>query len=381
MIAEKRSILQPLIDSSDGIHLTSYLVRDPSGPSLEEQLKETLKMAKSNLQTHLNDEQLHKFLKPIEALVEDPKFLNAVKGNVGIFRSRQLFRILMIPIDMKPISVISTSFHVKPLLRWMQIDRDFLTLHLEAEEATLYLGSQSDFICKEKVAFSSSSASANAAKPQPLALLVKRRIGLQEKIDCLVHWMSQHTLSISPRLFVTGDRALCEGLLKKLNAPYASKAARHVPLHGRKLGAVCLEIRALLRKEARMNVEQAFLEFRSAEEINLGEPNIFLIAKAAVEGRIKKLIVADGVHFFGKINPITGSLSVNRSDTQHSDDDILDDLAQIVLQHGGEVVVAHKAHVPRGRPALAILYDQGSEANLCLPYYNVITPPEWRVSV
>ena len=45
----------------------------------------------------------------------------------------------------------------------------------------------------------------------------------------------------------------------------------------------------------------------------------------------------------------------------HEDDDILDDLAQIVLSQGGEVIVASKNEIPKGRPILAILDDGGKE--------------------
>ena len=46
---------------------------------------------------------------------------------------------------------------------------------------------------------------------------------------------------------------------------------------------------------------------------------------------------------------------------KRQDDDILDDLAQTVLASGGEVVVASKDELPKGRIILAILKHQGTD--------------------
>lgn len=384
MIAEKRSMLQPLIDSADGVHLTIYLAREREGKSLEEELRETIDALSFDLDALMSPEKRDRFLHPLRALLEDGRFLEGLRGNLGLFRSASLFRMISIPIEVKPIAVIASTFHVKPLLRWMQVDLDFLLLSIEEEGAALYQGSQTDFQCRDRLLFQTNVATKSPRGARPRSgpfKLPPRAPSLSDKVDSLLDWTMQRTHGPTPPLYVTGDPALCEGLLKQLNAPYANRLARHIPAHGRKLPNICLEIRALLRQQARLTLEQALIEFRSAEEINLGDRNIFQIAKAAIEGRVKKLIVADGVHIFGRIHPVTGNLTINRDNAHHRDDDILDDLAQTVLHQGGEVVVASKAQIPKGRPALAILYDQGSDASLSLPYYDFTSPPEWRISI
>ena len=97
------------------------------------------------------------------------------------------------------------------------------------------------------------------------------------------------------------------------------------------------------------------MEFRFAEDENRARKNIFQIAKAAVQGQIRKLIVAEGINIFGKIDKQTGGLAIHPFDMNHEDDDILDDLAQTVLAYGGDVVVAPREEIPKGRTVLAIL--------------------------
>ncbi|MEZ4871955.1 MAG: hypothetical protein R2827_06875 [Bdellovibrionales bacterium] len=70
------------------------------------------------------------------------------------------------------------------------------------------------------------------------------------------------------------------------------------------------------------------------------------------------MIVSDGIQIFGKICKKTGGLSINPVHLDHEDDDLLDDLAQLVLAKGGRVVVASADQIPKGRPILAILNEK-----------------------
>jgi hypothetical protein len=99
--------------------------------------------------------------------------------------------------------------------------------------------------------------------------------------------------------------------------------------------------------------------------MNLAQKNIFQIAKAAIQGRIRKLIVADEIRIFGKLDLKTGGMAIHPFDLDHEDDDILDDLAQTVLAQGGEVVLASRDEIPKGRPVLAILnHENRKESQL-----------------
>ena len=124
---------------------------------------------------------------------------------------------------------------------------------------------------------------------------------------------------------------------------------------------ICAAIRAHLKNEAKEDLKRAIVEFYHADDLNLAKMNIFEIARAAVKGKVRKLIIADGITIFGKIDKKTGGLSIHPAHLDHEDDDILDDLAQEVLAKGGEVVVATQNEIPNGRPILAIVENSDSE--------------------
>jgi len=285
-----------------------------------------------------------------------------MKGNIGIFRTKDLFRILNVPVELERQCRIASSFHVKPLLRWMQMDCEFLLLGLNENAAHLYLGGQTTFQKIDSILFP------EFFKQKELLddyLSLKKSRQLQSKRDetfiWLNEWLEEMTKKSAPRLFLAGNKILIEGLLKSLKYKNIVKNPIAPYFQEDRSGEICSKIRSVLKAEAKKTLDQALQEFRFAEEVKLGKKNIFQIAKAATQGRVKKLIVVDSMHVFGKVDKTTGGLEIHPFDLDHEDDDILDDLAQTVLASGGEVVVASKDELPKGRIILAILKHQGTD--------------------
>jgi len=80
------------------------------------------------------------------------------------------------------------------------------------------------------------------------------------------------------------------------------------------------------------------------------------VAKAVAEGRVDHLYVAGSTHIWGTVDRERGVIT-NVAPLQQSafDDDILDDLAQIALEHDGKVTVLPDAAMPVKRKAVAIV--------------------------
>ena len=94
MIASKMSVLKPLIESNEGQHLTAYLTNEKNIFHLRRQLRETLETAYEYLAPVMSPDALVKFVAPLHNAIADTKLLRNLKGNVGIFRNENLFRIL-----------------------------------------------------------------------------------------------------------------------------------------------------------------------------------------------------------------------------------------------------------------------------------------------
>lgn len=83
------------------------------------------------------------------------------------------------------------------------------------------------------------------------------------------------------------------------------------------------------------------------------------IAISAVLGKITKLFVVENRFVWGSINKRTGELFITPRQVNAHDDDVLDDLCQLVLSKGGEVVVVKEINNFKGHYAVAIVTDRG----------------------
>jgi hypothetical protein len=366
MIIEKKASFRPIFESSEGVHLTSYLVNRGDLEDLRDQLQETMRQSSEWLIPVMTLDERQRFLEPLESLLADSQILEKMKGNIGIFRSHDSFRLLNIPIEVEPLCHVATSFHVKPLLRWLQMDVEFLLLGLEKDTARLYLGSQSSFRLIDSALLPeslrpSAKAQARAAAAKPKKNSKLRRSSEEETFAWLNDWISELTKTTKPKLFIAGEPNLVSRLNRRLNYKKAVKTPVAHSFGKHNVSEISGAIRGLMKAEAQESLEKSLFEFRLAEEDNRVQKNIFQISRAVVKGKVRKLLVTDEINIFGKIDRTSGGIAIHPFDLDHEDDDLLDDLAQMVLSQGGEVIVASKDQIPKGRPILAILDDQCAE--------------------
>lgn len=364
LLTSKSNALKPLIISKEGQHLTAYLTNDGTVFHLQKQLFETLDAAYEYLKPVMSAEELTRFAAPILNVIEDTALLKELKGSVGLFRNESSFRLISIPLPVEQLCIVAKSFHIKPLLRWLQVDRDFLFLDIAEGRAKLYKGNQTHFVFVDSILSpalhrkaDSSSVSLDTDKRASDALDRRRVKGW------LQQWLQILNKDSKFSLFVSDNETWMQALNKE--PQFAKNQWRKVSSQSRNDNhrEVCKEIRSRLIEDSKTQLERALIEFYQAEDFQLAKKNIFQIAKAAVKGKVKKLIIADGIYIFGKIDKESGGLAIHPTHLDNEDDDILDDLAQEVLAHGGEVIVASLEDLPKRVPIMAVLGAPEPEAS------------------
>lgn len=357
MLTSRKTTLKPLLESAEGIHLTAYFVNQGDILDLKAQLRNTINQAKEWLNPAMAEDERAKFLEPLESLLVDARIFKKMKGNVGLFRNQNLFRLLNVPIRVEPTCQVATSFHVKPLLKWLQTDQEFLLLGLEKSWAHLYLGSQNSLKLVDSVIFPEAMRNDSSEGYMSLKDLRLKANKEDETFMWLNQWIEELTKNSKPKLFVAGEKSIATKMARRLRYNNAVKTpiAYHFSPH--RVSDICSPIRKMMKAEARGYLERSLLEFRLAEGSHRLKKNIFQIAKAVVQGRVRRLLVTDELSIFGKICKKSGGVSIHPCDLDHEDDDLLDDLAQMVLSQGGDVIVASKNEMPKGRAILAILED------------------------
>ncbi len=346
MIYSKLGSLKSILLSSKGIHMTAYIKNTSDLADTRLQIIDSIQVAKEYLTPVQSSDEIEAFLEPVYKLLDNTSLLKHFNDNIGIFRSSNSFRVINLPISLEHMCVIADSYHIKPLLKWVQSDQDFFILGISNKLASLYQGSKTSIRLIDSIEF-------NQLKNQKMTTSLKT--------EAIYEWINELLFSLTKQvsipLYLAGDKKITDSLFKKIKYPLTCRKSLFSNFDEDILPDIIASARNSIEDDAKRKLDTAFIEFYLAEDSKLAQKNLFQISKAAVKGRIKKLIVADGVQIFGKIDRVTGGLLIHPTDLDHEDDDILDDLAQTVLANGGDVIVADHSKIPKGRMILAILKD------------------------
>lgn len=362
MINVKNKLLSSVVNSKHGIHLTTYIKFDGNILRFRKKLNELLVTANQHLTPVMSADEKKRFLKPVHDLGFESDTLKKFKGNIGIFRKNDFFRCLSLPTEIEETCIVADTFHIKPLIKWAQQDQDFIFVGLTFAGANIYKGSQSDFKKIETAVYPESLQRLDNDGGY-LALKEKRlhKKELQHTMEWLSGLVDEITRGHNLTVFVAGNHDYVKAFIKNFKSDklYPETVS---PLYSESnIFEICKHIRAILRLDSSLQLLESLQEFEFAQKLKTAKTNIFQIAKDAVKGNVKKLVIAEDFSVFGKIDPLTGGVSVYAVDKDHEDDCLLDDLAQLVLLKGGEVVVAKRSEIPLGRPIVAILRHQKPE--------------------
>ncbi|SMF26882.1 hypothetical protein [Pseudobacteriovorax antillogorgiicola] len=374
MLFEIGKALQPLFNFQCGVHLSLYL--DAKDQEPREQIYDAIDQARVYLERAMTEVEQDAYLKPLINLAEDKHMLAQMKDCLGIFLNERSVRIIRIPFQVNPVLVVATSFHIKPLLKWLQIDRRFLVLGIRDEGLSLYDGTLTN-IRKVDLAYE--------LEEHDLALKAElRRRDCVELGACLEFDMDivRRKLNAIRRksdvpLYIIGDSSLRDKVVRTLAYPQKSTIHWHTAYDDCQIDQLCDEIRKTLKMKADFDFEEKLEEFMVATQLGKTNTRIDQIAYVATQGGVERLFVSEDLMLFGRIEPATGRITLHDRHRDHEDDDVLDDIAQIVLSKGGEVVVTPQSRMPGGGPVAAVFKYSGREGGDAI---MLAKPPEFAIS-
>jgi hypothetical protein len=335
-------IINQIRTQNYGAHITIYLQKD-SVPTMKRNLSQIIKEAHILLSRGYAQQQVEKYLEPIIRLCRNTSMLKNIKGNIGMFRTIDSFRIISIPINIENECIVASSFHIKPIMIWAQNEKEFCLVGSFKNEGFVYQGNSSQMNLKEITSLSE-----------------------------LVENYKYDKNYFGKRVFFAGPK---EQMYKIFGLEVSSKSKiKYVgDFNPKTLQPLHEKISKYLKLETQFNLNSSIFEYNDAEELGLAKKNIFQIAKNAIQGRVKKLIIAEDYKIWGKLDKQTGGLQINPTQLDHEDDDILDDIAQVVLEKGGEVILQPTEKMPQRRPILAILkpYFEEEKRQLVVNEFNI----------
>ncbi|HSA93585.1 MAG TPA: hypothetical protein VLE48_11285 [Terriglobales bacterium] len=333
-----------------------------------------LKALEASLRQH-SAREVDQLLAPFQELAHDTQFWNHTADGLAVLGSPGVFRVFTLQRPVGELAVVANSFHVKPLLRILQSAGRYQVLCLNRQEIKLFEG---DFSVLGEVALA-------AGVPRTITdALGEELTELHQTVASYggtalgsnmrhAHGSKKDALEIDDeRFFRAVDRAILEhhstpsGLplilasLRQYQTPFRQVShnpfllPKGIEIDPASLGIEQLRERTweIIEPQLRTRLRDLAAQFEEAKAKGLGSDDLGTIAEAAVHGRVGSLLVEAERQVPGRVDPETGRVTLNDlKDPQV--DDLLDDLAELALKNGGEVVVAPAASMPAATGAAA----------------------------
>jgi hypothetical protein len=367
--------LRTLVGSHTPPCVSLYLPTHRNGsPDDRHQFDGAVREAHTLLKGALSAGEIKAFMEPVEKL-STPAFWQEHSEGIAIFRSRDHTACYRLPISVPAKVVASDSFHIRPLVRFLQSNQRYYLLSLSQNYVRLFKGSANGLGPVEIAGMPHSLEEALGTEERGRSVRV--HYGASGGKNPIFGGAGKSDTSRDEdllRFFRAVDESLWPVLRDEKVPMILAAPQRELPiyrsisrythiadegLHGNfsearmedmhaKVWPIVQKIVEARMKEVREHYDRLVSRARALDEIRG-------IASYAVQGRVYQLLVERDSQLWGKLDKANGALELHGKDRAQGDDDVLDDLAEAVLLRGGEVFSVEKARMPSKSPVAAIL--------------------------
>jgi hypothetical protein len=321
--------------------------------------------------------QVRPLMESFQSLARDDRFWNHRTDGLAIFSSPATFELYEFQRPIRELLIVADSFHTKPLMRILQSADRYQVLCLNRSEARLYEGNRDALDPVELTDFPSTITAALGDQLTEPSHMIGSYGESAAKGGTAVHHdhgSTRDEIELDMfRFFRSIDRGILEhhsrpsGLPLMLAAlPEYHEPFRRVSHNPNLMGdGIMLNPDALaldeLRQRAWERIEPQYVarlerlkeNFNSARTRHAGTGDLSDVAKASVAGKVGTLLVEADRIIPGVVDRSTGAIRPVDAASDHVDD-MLDDLCELVLATGGEVVVVPRERMPTDSGLAAI---------------------------
>jgi hypothetical protein len=338
--------------------------------------KNLLKSMEQSLRQKYTTREVKPLLDPFQDLVEDHEFWNHTFDGLAVLAAPGLFRVYRLQRLVPELVVVADSFHIKPLMRIVQSADRYQVLGLNRRDVKLFEGNRDalDEIELAQAVPRTITDALGAELTEPHLTVASYGSGVGGPAMRHGHGSKKDEVDMdAERFFRSVDRAVLEHHSRPSGLPLILAAlpeyhhvfrqvsqnpfllADGIDIHPDALPADALRESAWRVVEPQYLARLAGLvdEFSKAKSKGLGSDELAPVAEAAVAGRVATLLIEAERHVAGKIDYASGRIAFG--DLGHPDiDDLLDDLGELVLNKGGQVVIVPGERMPTGTGIAAI---------------------------
>ena len=336
-----------------------------------------VKALEESLQQKYPRREIQTLLDPFLALAEDRDFWEHTLDGLAVLGARGMFRAYRLQRPVAELAIVADSFHTKPLLRMLQSADRYQVLGLSRREIRLFEGNR-DSLDEIEPAHGiprtiTEALGEELTEPHQT---VASYGGVGGSLPAMHHGHGGKESEVdidAQRFFRAVDRGILEHHSRPSTLPLIlatlpeHRQLFHQVSHNPFLtdGGIDIHPDALsgdeLRRRAWQVVEPHYLErlaalveeFGRAKAEDLGRGDVADVAKAVVGGRVATLLIEADRQIPGRIDAATGDIEFgDLADPEV--DEVLDDLGELTLKMGGQVVVVPTEQMPTDTGLAAI---------------------------
>lgn len=370
------SQISALLAATGGPCLSLYLPTHRTQPERRDdptRYRALVRQLTASLERSFSPADIESVLKPFRDIEHDEAFWNARREGIALFAAPGVHIAQHLDRPVPELAVVANSFHLKPLLRLLQTMERYHVLALTKERISFYVGDRDGLSPVEL------HPDVPATLEQALGMRETHRettiaaSGGVERMHGHRTAAEDHELD-TERFFRAVDRAIehhysakdglpiiLAGLSDQISMFQRVRKNPNVLLEGVTVHPEGVSLAALTERTWKLMkpyidaaTKQQVDAFHEAAAHGKGLSAPTEVAAAAAEGRVDTLFVESGRILPGIVDATTGAIAYDSND-ETDVDDILDDVAEIVLRAKGRVLVLDPEHMPAGTGLAAIL--------------------------
>ena len=270
------------------------------------------------------------------------------KMSMAFFASEKFAGFVFVPFPVYENVVVARSLHLKPILPWIMSGDQFYLITLSSKLCRLLKGDS--FSLKEISSITLPKNEIEKGKKMNDKKLKQKILARAEEE------FYQFVKDDNFPIIIGGVEELHEIYLNVNRDPDILKeriAGNLDKINFEELHDECLSIINSIKKRRDQDLLSSYLEMKPYGKII---DKLTEITIAAIQGRVRNLMIASDRFLWGHLDKSTGLI------TSHVDknlaipeDDILDDLAEIVIARGGDVTLFKYNDMPSDNEAIAFL--------------------------
>jgi predicted Zn-dependent protease with MMP-like domain len=338
--------------------------------------KNLLKQLETSVLKQYTADEAATMLDPFQALAGDTDFWNHAWDGLGVFGAAGLFQVIKLQRTVPELAVAANSFHIKPLLRILQSADRYQVLSLNRKQIQLFEGNRDhldEVALDERVPRTVTEALGDElTEPhQTVASYGGTALGSSMRHG---HGSKKDEVEIDEeRFFRAVDRGIMEHHSKPSGLPLilAALTQYHTPFRKVSHNSLLLDngiegdpgsltvdqmrerAWTIVEPEFRSRLKKLIEAFGEGRSKGLGSDDLRQVAIAASQSRVASLLVEAERRIPGHLDKETGGVTLGSVEDEQVDD-VLDDLAEMVLSRGGHVVVVPAGDMPTSAGVAAV---------------------------